>query len=216
MRRRTPGPARLRYDAPMPRLRLAALALVLSACAGDEYAYGEPPALEIVNLAAYPLKQIYVHEQASYAGAPNRLAMPLARMARVRLDMQVGPVYVTAVRVHATDDYDIAFTTAYPIELQYGLYTLEVFDQEFRLRHSSGGSGGYPAPDAPRPPDAARRDAGRPDGGRPDAGRGDGAAPDGAAPDAASPDASGPDASTDAAVPDGGAPPDATPRRRRS
>jgi hypothetical protein len=69
--------------------------------------------------------------------------------------------YVTAIRITVQDGAQVAFTTAYPVDVSDGAWVLDVFDHEFRLARDASS---VPPPDAGAPRDAsAPRDAGAPD-----------------------------------------------------
>ncbi len=139
----------------LARLLLAAL-LGAAGCAQDNAAgFGPPmtaPELEVRNLTQWAVWDVRLHPAPDYANFANRLvSTPLGprRTQRFKLTPADGVSYVTVIRDKVQDGDRIAFTSAFPVNLQGYSYALEVLENEFRLRQL-----GMLAP-----PDAAVRDA---------------------------------------------------------
>jgi hypothetical protein len=114
----------------------------------------QPSTLIIVNRSQYELHELYVHDQiANYRGKPNLLGS-----SSLTIDAQIvlqppsisnGQWYVTAVR-HKEEKVGVlvselvALTTAWPIDLQGGTYTLWVLDEHFRLWEPERSDSGPP------------------------------------------------------------------------
>jgi hypothetical protein len=103
--------------------------------------------LVIWNSTQRPLEEIRTHPAASYADAGNLLRTPLADDGRFDIEFWSGS-RVTVMRRNVDGGKLIAFTTAHGLVTPTDGFTLEVFQESFRLlpavlTHDGGGSDGH-------------------------------------------------------------------------
>ena len=121
----------------MRRWTLVAL-LVLAACDSDGQAPPRGPAsVTIVNQSQYELRELRVHEAASYNDAKNMLDSMMGVGESVVLHRS-GEFFVTVFREKNRGGEVLAFTTGRPLNCADGTgYKLNVFDEAFRLENAT-------------------------------------------------------------------------------
>jgi hypothetical protein len=118
-------------------LAVLVLAGTVGGCGDADPATSALPALSVRNQTQVSLLELRVHDAPSYLDATNELAAPLPPGATMRLARAPVHLYVTAIRLTVQDGAPVAFTTAYPLEVDSGHWVLEVFEHEFRVRRAS-------------------------------------------------------------------------------
>ena len=129
-------------------LLLALSAAFVSCGEGTPPPPPQPSILVIVNRSQFELQQLFVHDKIdNYRGKSNLLPSPLVVDGQLTLRQPAisnGAWYVTVVREKVRHGALVAVTTATPIDLQGGSYTLWVFDESFRLWKPERLDGGLP------------------------------------------------------------------------
>ena len=94
---------------------------------------GKPAVMTVTNRSQFTLLELRMHGTASYATAPNLLAVPLTINATIS-HRGSGEYYVTTFRERFAGGPTVALTTETPISLADDhRYQLSVFDTSFRL-----------------------------------------------------------------------------------
>jgi hypothetical protein len=117
------------------RALVVVLLALATACADEglqKDPTGEPVTITLWNRSQFELIDVRVHEDETYAEAPNVLTAPLAAEAQLPLDAQVGD-FVTVIRRKIEVGDTIALTTARRLDDMRTGSTLVVFDEAFRL-----------------------------------------------------------------------------------
>ena len=103
------------------------------------------PAIIIWNKTEYPLEEIRVHSDVSYAAAENLLVSPLANDGRTKIDPFTSGDHVTVMWRRDVSNKLIAYTSEDGIKVQTNCDTLKVFQDSFQL--VSPPAGGDPTAD---------------------------------------------------------------------
>jgi hypothetical protein len=88
--------------------------------------------LTISNRSLFELLEVLVHDTLDYQNAPNLLQNPLPDEGQIGVPFESGQ-YVTVIRRRVSGGETIAFTTGRGLDVPENGYTLQVFQESFRL-----------------------------------------------------------------------------------